>query len=152
LTSQVFLSQNGQKWSLLVCNWLHSVGQNHFYVKILFIRDSVIFRALFLEDSAQIPSQKNRIPCIRSDDVIFRPNVQLSKHYPSGRRELSIWTFLCVEKLQTILSCIRPDISATRLEAVQCSTSYGISFQNTDMGRQLQPFGRCVFPSGRSPS
>jgi hypothetical protein len=40
----VFLFQNGQRGSLLVCNWLHFVGQNQFFVMILFIRDSVSFR------------------------------------------------------------------------------------------------------------
>jgi hypothetical protein len=30
---------------LLVCNWLHSVGQNHFFVMMFFIRDLVSFRA-----------------------------------------------------------------------------------------------------------
>jgi hypothetical protein len=42
----VFLSQNGQRGSLLVCNWLHSVGQNHFYVMMLLYRGSVIFRSV----------------------------------------------------------------------------------------------------------
>jgi hypothetical protein len=124
---------------------------------MLFIRDSVFFRslpfrAMLLEDSAQIPSQRNRIPYIRPDDVIFHPDPQLSKHHPSGRRELSVRTFLCVKKLRTVPSCIRLNVSLTRLDTVQCSTSYGISFQNTDMGKQLQSSGRCVFPSGRSPS
>jgi hypothetical protein len=68
------LSQNGQNGSLLVCNWPHSVGQNHFIVMMLLNRDSVIFRVflfrVLLEDSAQFPSQRNRIPCIRSDNVI----------------------------------------------------------------------------------
>jgi hypothetical protein len=27
---------------LLVCNWPHSVGQNHFFVQMLFNRDSAI--------------------------------------------------------------------------------------------------------------
>jgi hypothetical protein len=43
----------------------------------------VFFRDMFLEDSAQIPSQRNRIPCIHPDDVIFRSNAQVSKHHPS---------------------------------------------------------------------
>jgi hypothetical protein len=30
------LSQNGQRGSLLVYNWPYSVGQNHFFVKMLF--------------------------------------------------------------------------------------------------------------------
>jgi len=69
--------------------------------------------------------------------MIFRPDAQLSKHHSSGRRELSIQTFLCVEKLRTVLACIRPNVSAARLDATQCSINYEISFQNTDMGRQL---------------
>jgi hypothetical protein len=39
--------------------------------------------------------------------------------------------FLYVEKLRTAPACIRPDVSATRLDDTQCSTSYEISFQNT---------------------
>jgi hypothetical protein len=31
----------------------------------------VFFKDMFLEDSAQIPSQRNRIPCIRPDDENF---------------------------------------------------------------------------------
>jgi len=34
---------------VLVCGWLHSVGQNHFYVMILFISDSVIFKVFISE-------------------------------------------------------------------------------------------------------
>jgi len=127
----------------------------------------VFFKDMFLEDSAQIPSQRNRIPCIRLDDVVFRPDThrssnirsndviycpdsQLSKHHPFGRRELSVRTFLYAEKLRTAPACIRSDVSATRLDDTQCSTSYGISFQNTDMRRSLKPSGRCGFPSVRA--
>jgi len=49
LTGQVFLSQNGQRGSLLVCDWLHFVGQNHFYVMMLFNRVLVIFRVFISE-------------------------------------------------------------------------------------------------------
>jgi hypothetical protein len=90
---------------------------------------------MFLEDSAQIPSQRNRIPCIR-------PDVQLSKHHQSRRKELSVRTFLCVQKLRTDPGCIHPDVSATRPDALQCSTSKQISYQNINMGRQLHPSGR----------
>jgi hypothetical protein len=109
---------------------------------------SLHFRAMFLEDSTQIPSKSSWIPCIRLDNVIFHPNAQLSKHHPSERRELFVRTFLCVEKLRIATGCIRPDILTTLPDAFQCSTRKRISFQNTDMGRQLQPSGRCVFPSG----
>jgi hypothetical protein len=33
---------SNESWLMLVCNWPHSVGQNHFFVKMLFIRDSAI--------------------------------------------------------------------------------------------------------------
>jgi hypothetical protein len=87
------------------------------------------------EDSVQNSKQLVQFPCIRPNDMIFHPNAQLSKHHPSGRRELSVRTFLCDEKLRIVQSCIRPNVSATCLDAVQCSTSYEISFQNTDMVR-----------------
>jgi hypothetical protein len=78
--------------------------------------------------------------------TVWTPNCP--KHHPSGRRKLSIRTFHCVEKLRTASACIRSDVSAVRPDDTQCSTSYEISFQNTDMGRSLQPSGRCGFLSG----
>jgi hypothetical protein len=36
-----------------------------------------------------------------------------------------------------VQSIIRPDVSAARPDNTQCSTSYGNSFQNIDMGRSL---------------
>jgi len=47
--------------------------------------------------------------CICLDDVIFRPDSQLSKHHPSGQREYSVRTFLCVENLRTVPTSIRLD-------------------------------------------
>jgi hypothetical protein len=153
LIGQVFLSQRG---SLLVCNWLHSVGQNHFHVMMLFKQGFssfrvFLFRVILLEDSTQILCQRNRIPCIRPDDVIFSPEILLSKHHSSRERELSVQTFLYVESLRIVPGCIHPDILATRPDPSQCSTRKRTSFQNTDLGRPLQPSRRCVFPSGRYP-
>jgi hypothetical protein len=62
----------------------------------------------FKEDSVQNSKQLVQFPC-------NRPDAQLSKHHPSGRRELSVWTFLYVEKLRTAPACIRLDVSAARL-------------------------------------
>jgi hypothetical protein len=70
------------------------------------------------------------------------------KHHPSGRQELFVWIFPCVEKFRTALASIRSDVSAARPDDTQCSTCFRISFQNTVMGRSLQPSGRCGFPSG----
>jgi hypothetical protein len=43
---------------LLVCNWLHSVGQNHFYVMMLLSREAVLYRVyssvMFFKDSVKI--------------------------------------------------------------------------------------------------
>jgi hypothetical protein len=46
----------------------------------------------------------------------------------SGRRELSVRTFLCVKKLRTVPSYIRTDVSTARPDAVLCSISYWIFF------------------------
>jgi hypothetical protein len=110
----------------------------------------VFFRDMFLEDSVQILSQRNRIPCIRPDNMIFRIDTHCPKHHSSEQRELSVRTFLYVDKLRTLPACIRLEVSTACLDATQCSISNGISFQNTYMGRQLQPSERCGFPSGRA--
>jgi hypothetical protein len=122
---------------------------------MLLYRDSVIFRVfiirvILLEDFLQIPS-RNWIPCIHPDDIIFCPDAQLSKHHSSRRQVLSVRTFLYVKNLRTVPACIRLDVSSTRPNASQCSTRKRTFFQNTDMGRQLQLSGRCVFPSRRYP-
>jgi hypothetical protein len=66
----------------------------------------------------------------------------ISQQHLLGWGGNTIRTPITVEKLRTAQGCICPD-------AFQCSTSKRISFQNTDMGRQLQLSGRCVLPSGR---
>jgi hypothetical protein len=68
---------------MLVCNWLHSVGQNHFFV-IMLLNRVTLFRVL-PEDYAQSTSQKNWIPCSCPDDVIYRLDAQLFK-------ASSVWT------------------------------------------------------------
>jgi hypothetical protein len=32
------------KHNLLVCNWLHSIGQNHFYVMMILYREAALSR------------------------------------------------------------------------------------------------------------
>jgi len=83
-----------------------------------------------------------QFPCNRSNDVVFRPDTHLSsiilpndENSPSGPS---------LYKLRTVLDCILPDVSATRPDAFQCSTSKNISFQNTNMGRQLQLSERLI--------
>jgi hypothetical protein len=62
-----FLSQNGQRGSLLVCDWLHSVGQNHFYVMMLIIQGCCFIQSLHFsyelqEDFVQDSKQRSSIP------------------------------------------------------------------------------------------
>jgi hypothetical protein len=63
---------------------------------------------------------------ILPDDVLYLLDDRLSKHHSSKRRELSVRTFLCVEKIRTILACICSDVIAARPDASQCSTIFGI--------------------------
>jgi hypothetical protein len=133
---------------LLVCNWPHSIGQNHFFAMMLFNRDSAILSAF--KDSAQFTSQKIWFPASRSDDVSYRSDAQLSKASSVQTTRTFRLTFLCVEKLRTALACIRLDVLAARPDDSQCLTSLRISFQNRVMGRSLQPSGRRRFPSGRA--
>jgi len=45
-------------------------------------------------------------------------------HHPFGRRELSVRTFLYIEKLWTAQTCIHPDVSAALPDDSWCSTSF----------------------------
>jgi hypothetical protein len=60
LTGQVFLFQNGQRGSLLVCNWLHcwtkSLSYTNAFIQGFSNFRVFIFRDMLLEDSVQIPS------------------------------------------------------------------------------------------------
>jgi len=136
---------------LLVCDWLHSVRQNHFYIMLLFNQgyyyiQSLNFGYVLQEDSVQNPRQwsSNPLHPFERRGILFgRSSV---KQHPSRRWDLSTRTPICIQKLQTVPGCIHsdvlathPNVSATRPNAFQCSTSKRISFPNTDIGRQLQP-------------
>jgi hypothetical protein len=142
------MSQNGQRGSLLVCNWLHSVGQNYFYVMMHLNRDSAIQRCSRIfctvynskkSDPLQ-PSRRHDIPSSRPIvQSIIRPN---DENFSSGPSFLprsfellhlaSIWTFQ--QHIRTPLSV---------------RSAMGFLSKNTDMGRSLQLSGRCGFPSER---
>jgi len=79
--SSDFCPRNGQRGSLLVCNWPHSVGQNHFFVKMLFIKDSAIqkcsrrFCTIYKSENSIScqPSGRPAVQCInRPNDVTYR--------------------------------------------------------------------------------
>jgi hypothetical protein len=146
-------------------SWPHSVGQHHFFVMMLFNRDFTIqsaFRKLCI-----VYKSRNSDPCqpsgrrdilsgsstvqstIGPDDMDFCPDAKVLIASSVRTMWIPVRTFLYVEKLRTTPACIRLDVSTARSNDPQCSTSFRISFQNTDMGKSLQPSGRRGFPSRR---
>jgi hypothetical protein len=136
---------------VLVCNWPHFVGQNHLYVKMLFIRDSAIHKCS--RRFYTISMSKILIPCQPSGRLVFpseRPVVQsfscLNAHQAKASSVqttwIPFWTFLCVEKLQTAPVSILPDVSVARSNDSLCSTKLHIFFPKANMGRLPQPFGQ----------
>jgi hypothetical protein len=71
----------------------------------------------FKKTMSRIQNSLFQFPCIRLDDMEFYLDAHLSKHHMSGQRELSVRMSLYVQKLRTALSCIRPNVSATRPDA-----------------------------------
>jgi hypothetical protein len=76
---------------------------------------------VFPEDSVQFASQKIRLPASRLNDVAYRSDAHQTKASSSRTTWIPVWTFLCVEKLQTALACIRLDNSASCPDDLQCS-------------------------------
>jgi len=151
----LFHSQTSRLTSmLLVCKWPHFVGQNHIFVKMFFNRDSAIQKCfqkiLHSLQGRKFGSQPAVQTMCHTIWMPLCPKHQPSgqRVIPSGRRELPIRTFPCFEKFRTAPACIRLDVSIARPDDSQYSISFRISFQNTVMGRLLQPSGRCGFPSG----
>jgi hypothetical protein len=122
---------------LLVCNWAHSVGQNHFFVMMLFNRDSAIQSAS--RRFCTIYKSKNSVPCQSSRRRIIpsgRPTVQSiirpdNENFPSGPSSVSIsfelpqlasvWTFQ--QHVWTTLSVRQASgfLSKTQLWEVRCN-------------------------------
>jgi hypothetical protein len=139
-------------------------GQNHLYVKMLCNRDSTIqkcFRKFCIDCKSEQP-----VPCQPSGRHVIpsgRPSVHTSSHpddvsYCSDARQtkvssvqttwISVRTLLCIEKLLFQLASIR-----TSQQPVRTPLSILPSFRffpKSNMGRLLQPSGRCRFPFGRA--
>jgi hypothetical protein len=121
------------KGEFLVCNWPLSVGQNHFFVMMLLNRDFAIqsaskrFCTVYKSENS-IPCQLSGRPSVHSN---FRPD---DENFPSGPSSVS-------RSFELFLLASVRTFSVARPDDTQCSTSYGISFQNIDMGSSLQPFG-----------
>jgi hypothetical protein len=89
---------------------------------------SLHFSYMLQEDSVHNSRQCSSSPLHPSRSRDISSGRSFVKHHPSRRRELSVRTPFCVQKLRTVPSCIRPDVSTTRPDALQCSTSKRISF------------------------
>jgi len=70
---------------LLVCNWPHSVGQNHFIVKMFFIRDSAIQKYSRRFCTVCKSRKSGSLPAVRTTSHTLRTLIRL-KHHSSGRR------------------------------------------------------------------
>jgi len=147
---------------LLVCNWPHSVGQNHLFVKMLFNRDSTIqstFRRICTAFKSEIsipcqtsgrrviPSGCSSVHCsIRPDDVPYPPDARQTMHHSSGRCGSPFGPFTVLRSFCSSLhSSGRLNNPSGRLSVDQASDS----FQSSNMGRSLKPSGRCGIPYGR---
>jgi hypothetical protein len=118
--------------------WPHSVGQNHFFVRVLFNRDSAIQKC-FQKILYSLQGRKfGYLSVVRTTCHTFRtpicPKCQPSKrrvissrlpspkYHSTGRWELPFRTFPCVERFWTAPACIRLDVSAARPDDSQCLT------------------------------
>jgi hypothetical protein len=136
---------------MLVSNWPHFVGKNHFFVKMFFIRDSAIQKCsrrfcTVCKSENTVPCQpfgrhvilsgRLAVQCInRPDDLTYRPDAHQTKASSVHTTWIPIRTFLCVEKLRTAPACIHPNNSASRSDDSQCSTKLQIFFPKSNMGR-----------------
>jgi len=94
-TGQVFLSYNGQKGSLLGCDWLHSVWTKSFVCKRCFLIGILLFISVS-EDSTLFASQKSRFPASRPDDVSYRLDAKQTKASSVWMTSFSVWTLHCI--------------------------------------------------------
>jgi hypothetical protein len=83
---------------------------------------------------------------IRLDDVLYRPDTSQTKHHPSG---CALPSEPSTVSRSFYPASIYPDNSAARPDAYQYSTSFRF-FPSSNMGRLIQPSGRCGIPSGRA--
>jgi len=111
-------------------------GQNHLYVKMLFNRDSAIHKC-FRRFCTACKSEDFGFPVSRPDDVSSRPDARLST-VPSFQttyhtvRTPDRPSFICLDNVDfrpdpplyreaSVPACIRPDVSAARLDPSQYS-------------------------------
>lgn len=124
-----FLSQNGQRGSLLVFLALFCVWTKSLMCKDVVNRDST-FRVMSRLEEIQvpclpsgrcvIPSGRPSVYCsIRPDDVSSRSDTRQSSIFRPDDVLFQSWPLLYIEKVLT--ACYRPDVSAARPDAYQFS-------------------------------
>jgi hypothetical protein len=108
--------------SFLVCNWLHSVEQNHFHVMMLFTKDSVFFRSVLIQ------SYGSRRFCSDSKSEKSNPL------HPFGWHDIPFGCLTIQTSSVQTTRTFRSDLLLCQ-EASNCS--------------KLHPFGRLSSTSGR---
>jgi hypothetical protein len=143
-TGQVFLSQNGQRGSLLVI-WPHSVfGQNHLSVKML-QTGIPLFRVCKSEeckfpvsrpDDRPIPSGRPSVHCsIHLDDVSSRLDARQSSIIRSNEVFIPSGPHLYQEVF--VPTCIRPNVFSSMSGRLPVLDQFLISFQVPIKGRSV---------------
>jgi hypothetical protein len=119
-------------------------------------RDSTIQKC-FRVRRFSVPCQPSRRPShpvrtpichcsIRPDAVPYCPDSRQTKPHPSGRRVSPSRPSTMSRRFCP--ACIRPDVSAARLDTSQYSNSLRF-FPSSNKGKIDQPSGRCGIPSRR---
>jgi hypothetical protein len=117
---------------LLVCNWPHSIGQNHLFVKMLFNKDSAIQKCFQkILHSLQV-KKFSFLPAVRTTCHTVRMPIRLKHHLYRPSSVSRSFELLQLASIRTIQQPAQTTLSVR--------SSFRISFQNTDMGRLLQPF------------
>jgi hypothetical protein len=147
--------QNSIESFLLVCKWSHSIGKNHFIVMMLFNRDSAIqkcfqkiLHSLQVRKFGSLPAV--RTPSCQAIQMMchtIRTPIRL-KHHPSGRHRFSSGPFSVSRSFELLQLASVGTIQQPVWMTLSVRSRFKISFQNTDMGRLLQPSRRHGFPSG----
>jgi hypothetical protein len=105
-------------YELLVCNWLHSVGQNHFYVMMHLNRDSAILKSSRRLCSVYKSEKLDPwLPSGRHDIPSGRPTVQSiispeDENFPSGPSSVSrSFKLLQLASVRTFQQHVRTPLS-----------------------------------------
>jgi hypothetical protein len=125
------------------------VGQNHFFVKMLFNRDSAIQKCFQKILHGLQGRNFGSMQVVQTTCHTIRTHIRL-KHHPSGRRGFPSGPSSVSRSLKLLQLASVWTIQHPARTTLSVRSSLRISFQNTDMGRLLQPSRRREFPPGRA--